>query len=58
MNESLQARGEDEAAESGSSQMGEKVAVDLNDEPVQHIHAKTIILLIVSGSLSTSHVAN
>ena len=39
---------EDEASRSPSSQAGEKIVNEATEEPVQHIHAKTIILLIVS----------
>jgi hypothetical protein len=38
---------EDEASRAPSSQAGEKILNEAIDEPVQHIHAKTIILLIV-----------
>ena len=58
MNEPFHARGDDEVAESGSSRNGEKVAVDMDDEPVQHIHAKTIVLLTVRMDLSTSRTAD
>lgn len=38
----------DEATGSGSSNGDEKAVNERKDEPVQHIHAKTVILLIVS----------
>lgn len=51
----------DDVSRSPSSQANEKVVDDVVDEPVQHIHAKTIILLIAStsfpeqGGLLTTH---
>ena len=58
MSEPIHGRGDDEGAESVSSQNGEKVAVDMDDDAIQHIHAKTIILLIVRMDLSTSRTAD
>ena len=47
MNKSEDSQDVVQVEQANGSQNGEDAAVEATDEPVQHVHAKTIILLIV-----------
>ena len=47
LTEPIRTMSEDETSRAPSSHAGEKILNEAFEEPAQHIHAKTIILLIV-----------
>ena len=49
MNNTQKDQDQADVEQASSSQESQKLADDVVDEPVQHIHAKTIILLVVSN---------